>query len=245
MEKDLIIFDKVSKNLGRRSIIKEVSFSIGKGDIYVLVGPNGSGKTTLIRLMLGLLNLDKGRVLVFGSNPEKAREQLRTITGVVLEQDKLWPYLTLDATLNLLHKAKSGDYPVAHQLSMVKRKFGIEDAGKRVIAECSKGTRRRISLACALLGTPQLLVLDEPFSGLDPEWKINLREILISIATNNGATIFLTSHELYEVELVATRVGVLNQGVFVTEITSKELQKKGVSLEKAYMEVVNKNEKHL
>lgn len=245
MEKDLIIYDKVSKNLGRRSINKEVSFSIGKGDIFVLVGPNGSGKTTLIRLMLGLLNPDKGRALIFGSNPEKAREQLRTITGVVLEQDKLWPYLTLDATLNLLYKAKSGDYPVAHQLSMVKKKFGIEDAGKRVIAECSKGTRRRISLACALLGTPQLLVLDEPFSGLDPEWKINLREILISIATNNGATIFLTSHELYEVELVATRVGVLNQGVFVTEITPEELQKKGVSLEKAYMEVINKNEKHL
>ena len=187
--------------------VRELDLDVPAGAIYGFLGPNGAGKTTGIRLLLGLLRADAGRVELFGETLDDRRGALRHL-GALVESPSLYRHLSgrdnLEVTRRLLGAPKSRIDAVLQRVDLVA------DAHRRV-REYSLGMRQRLAIALALLGAPRLLVLDEPSNGLDPAGIVDLRGLLRGLAAE-GITVFVSSHLLSEIELVATHVGVLQGG---------------------------------
>ena len=188
--------------------ITDVSLQVPRGCIYGFLGPNGSGKTTTIRLLLGLLHPQRGRIELLGQSLHSRPSVLGKV-GALVESPSLYPHLSgrqnLDVTRRLL-----GLPPAA--ADRVLELTGLADAAQRRVAEYSLGMRQRLGIALALLGTPELLILDEPSNGLDPAGMADLRRMLRTFTQEMGVTVFVSSHLLGEVEQVATHVGVLHAG---------------------------------
>jgi ABC-2 type transport system ATP-binding protein len=187
--------------------VRELDLEVPVGAIYGFLGPNGAGKTTGIRLLLGLLRADAGRIELFGEPLDDRRLALRRV-GALVESPSLYRHLSgrdnLEVTRRLL------GVPPARIDAVLARVELVEDAHRRV-REYSLGMRQRLAIALALLGEPKLLVLDEPSNGLDPAGIVELRQLLRGLAAE-GITVFVSSHLLSEIELVATHVGVLQAG---------------------------------
>jgi ABC-2 type transport system ATP-binding protein len=187
--------------------VHALDLEVPAGAVYGFLGPNGAGKTTGIRLLLGLLRADAGRVELFGESLDSRREALRRV-GALVESPSLYRHLSgrdnLEVTRRLL------GVPRARIDAVLERVELAADANRRV-QEYSLGMRQRLAIALALLGEPKLLVLDEPSNGLDPAGIVELRRLLRSFAAE-GTTVFVSSHLLSEVELVASHVGVLQAG---------------------------------
>jgi ABC-2 type transport system ATP-binding protein len=207
----IILLDNVSKQLRGRPILKQVSFNVQAGDIFGYLGPNGAGKTTTIRILLGLLAPDSGKASLQGwpASQESARKTL----GFMLEADGL--YENLSALENLAYYAALYEMPpenteirIAKTLKMVALTARAEDK----VGNYSKGMRQRLALARAVMHDPSVLVLDEPTSGIDPTGQIEIREIILEMAHREGKTIFLSSHNLDEVQRICNRIALIDRG---------------------------------
>lgn len=209
------------RRFGSVSAVDGLSLHVPRGCVYGFLGPNGAGKTTTIRLLLGLIRADRGDVRLFGESltPTTRRTLLRQI-GSIVEAPSLYPHLTgtenLRATQELagLDRARIGE---------VLRIVRLERDADRLVQAYSQGMRQRLGIALALLGKPNLLILDEPTGGLDPAGIREIRELLRALPAEHGITIFLSSHLLAEMEHVATHVGILGLGRLVFEGTLKDL----------------------
>ena len=203
--------------------VEALDLAVPAGSVYGFLGPNGAGKTTTIRLLLGLLRADGGEIRLFGQPlTRQSRAPLRQV-GSMVESPSLYPHLSgyenLEVTRRLLDLAPE-------RIDAVLRIVGLERDAHRRVRVFSLGMRQRLGSALALLGEPRLLVLDEPSNGLDPAGIVELRTLLQRMAGELGITVFVSSHLLAEVELMASHVGVLHQGRLRFQGTPAEVRKR-------------------
>ncbi|HTZ42972.1 MAG TPA: ATP-binding cassette domain-containing protein [Jatrophihabitans sp.] len=219
---------ELTKRFGSLTAVDSVDLDVRDGDIYGFLGANGSGKTTTVRMLLGLVLATSGRIEVFGRPMPKASGEVLARLGALVEGPGAYGHLSGRANL-LLHDA-SGNRPARgsrsdrdRRVAEVLDEVGLGGVGRRPVKAYSLGMRQRLGLAAALLRTPELLILDEPTNGLDPQGIGEIRQLLLKLHAA-GTTIFLSSHLLAEVEQLCTRVGVLDRGRLVLQRPLAELQ---------------------
>lgn len=209
----------VSKRYGRVVAVDGVSLDVVPGEVYALLGLNGAGKTTLIRLLLGMVRPDGGRVEVMG-RPTSDRSVWSRV-GYLVEAPSAYPELTVRENLEVVRRLrKLADREVVEQAIET---FGLGPYADRRARALSQGNAQRLGLAKALMHRPALVVLDEPVNGLDPAGVVEIRTLVVELAREHAMTVFLSSHVLAEVARVATRIGVLHEGRLLEEFPADRL----------------------
>lgn len=207
----MIALESVSKRYGSRTIIHDISFSVGKGEIVGFLGPNGAGKTTTMRMIAGFTTATSGRVTVAGYDMATQNEQAARSIGYLPEQPPLYDVLDVRTYLRFVAEAKGVPrHGIPADLDRVIAACRLEAVVRREIYKLSKGYRQRVGLAQALLGKPEVLLLDEPTAGLDPGQIQETREVIR--AFGEGHTVLLSTHILPEVTLICQRVAIINDG---------------------------------
>lgn len=196
----------LTKHMGGRRIVRSVSLQIPKGSVYGLLGPNGAGKSTTLKLLTGLMCPSEGEVRIFGK--PWSRDCLGRI-GALIETPALYGNLT--AYENLLVHSRLRGLPQG-EIDKVLVITGLEATGKQLVSQFSLGMKQRLGLAIALLGDPEILILDEPTNGLDPAGIRELRDFIRTLARDEGIGVFISSHILHEVQLMCDRVAIISQG---------------------------------
>ena len=220
MEKLLECFN-LCKKFGKREVLKNVSFDIHEGDILAFIGPNGSGKTTTIKLILGLQKITSGTVIINGYNIESDYINAIKKVGAIVENPDSYMYLTgwqnLRIIANCYDKIKDDD------IKEIVKYVGLENRIHEKVSKYSLGMRQRLGIARALLNKPNILILDEPTNGLDPEGIKDLRELLQKLA-KDGMGILISSHNLAELESFCNRVCIINNGIIIESSADKEFK---------------------
>ncbi|UFH57631.1 ABC transporter ATP-binding protein [Spirosoma sp. KNUC1025] len=194
---------------GQQLIVDNLNLQVPVGSIFGFLGPNGSGKTTTIRLLLGLIRLTNPGIQLFGQDIRDERLSILRKVGALIEAPVLYPHLTGYENLQIGQLARQvGRNQIDCVLDMVDL---TQDATKQV-ERYSLGMRQRLGIALALLGNPDLLILDEPTNGLDPSGIRDIRRLLVDLSQVHGKTVFISSHLLSEMEKLVTHVGILNRG---------------------------------
>jgi ABC-2 type transport system ATP-binding protein len=199
----------VRKSFGAQEVLKDLDLTVPERSIYGFLGNNGEGKSTTIRLVTGLMAADAGEIEVLGLNVRSKRMAILAQLGALVEAPSLYPNLTAGEFLQIGQLLKN--LPRS-EIARVLELVSLSGARDRRISAFSLGMKQRLAIAHALLGSPKLLVLDEPTNGLDPEGIRDIRTLLKSLPENAGTTVFVSSHNLDEVEKTATHVGVLRGG---------------------------------
>ena len=200
--------------------IDDLNIQVRRGNIFGFLGPNASGKTTTIGMLLGLVRPTSGSIELFGQDTKQDLPSLLRRTSTVLENSPFYPYLSGRNNLEVF--ARTMDGVERERIDEVLVMVGLKKRSRNKAKTYSLGMRQRLSIAVALLGNPELLILDEPTNGLDPEGIIEIRELIRSLG-KEGKTIFLSSHLLHEVEQVCDHVAILNKGKVITQGPVKEL----------------------
>ncbi|NXY94902.1 ABC transporter ATP-binding protein [Streptomyces sp. BR123] len=227
----LVRFDQVHKSFrtarGRRQVALDgFSMSIPRGAVVGLLGPNGSGKTTALKALLGLVRPDRGTITAFGHGLPAGQRFVARRMGALIEGPAFTGSLTGEHNLRLLGELHGADRSeVADVLSLV----GLDGAAKRSYSGYSLGMKQRLGVAAALLSRPDLLVLDEPMNGLDPEAVRHMRELLKQLRDERGMTVVVSSHILAEVELVSDWVTIVRNGRVICDASVPELLSQGTS----------------
>ncbi len=225
----MIEVQNLTKTFNGKTVLKDVSFEVKEGEIFGYLGPNGAGKTTTLRIILGLLNPTSGNAFVMGQNLGlDENEALRNKVGVLLEDDGV--YDRLSAYENLDYYAQL--YGLSDRIERKRRirelleSVGLSDRINDKVGRFSKGMRRKLALARAIVHEPEVLFLDEPSLGLDPEAQIMVRDLILQLSEEMGVTIFLNSHDLDEVQRICTKIAILQSGEIKAHDTVKNLREK-------------------
>ncbi|EQB90400.1 ABC-2 type transport system ATP-binding protein [Clostridium punense] len=224
MGNDILKLIGISKKYKNLKVLDSVSMTIKKGEIYGLIGLNGAGKSTLLRIITGLSIADKGTIQLFGESEQDKLQYERRRVGAVVEAPALYDNKTVyeNMHINRLQKGIPGELAIEKLLRSLEL---IGEKNKKV-KTLSLGGKQRLAIAMALLGDPELIILDEPINGLDPVKVIELRELLKKLNREYGITILISSHILGEVYHLATRFGVIHKGKIVEELPLEELNSK-------------------
>lgn len=201
----ILSIQQLSKRYGKIQAVKELSVEIKQGQVFGILGPNGSGKSTTLSITLDLIKADQGSYSWFGEPPSK---ECRKRIGSVIETPNFYPYLNPEKNLQIVADIKDFDYS---DIDRVLQLTGLYDRRYTKFKTFSFGMRQRLAVASALLGNPEVLILDEPTNGLDPQGIAQIREIILLIASQ-GTTIIIASHLLDEVQKICTHVAVLSKG---------------------------------
>lgn len=213
----------LEKKYGRFKVLSNLNMHIPKGSIYGLIGKNGAGKTTLIRIVCGLQKPTLGTYTLYGiSNESRKIINARKRIGAIIES----PSICLDMTAedNLKEQYKVIGIPNFDNLHEILKLVRLDDTGKKTAKHFSLGMKQRLAIAIALVGNPDLLILDEPINGLDPEGIIEIRELILKLNKEKGITFLISSHYLDELSKIATCYGFINKCRIVKEISSEELE---------------------
>ncbi|MBD0382892.1 ABC transporter ATP-binding protein [Paenibacillus sedimenti] len=239
----------LQKSYKQLHVLKGVDFEVEKGNIFALLGSNGAGKTTVVKILATLLKQDSGTATVNGfdvvSKPDSVRQSI-SLTGQFAAVDEI---LTGRENLIMIAKLRHLHHPRQVADDLLKR-FGLTDAADRKASTYSGGMRRRLDIAMSLIGNPQLIFLDEPTTGLDPEARIETWKIVKELA-NSGTTVFLTTQYLDEAEQLADRIAILHEGRIIANGTLEDLKKlfppakveyveKQPSLEEIFLAIIGK-----
>ncbi|MDV8024950.1 ABC transporter ATP-binding protein [Rhodococcus sp. IEGM 1330] len=208
----------LTKSYGSVRAVDGVDLDVRAGDIYGFVGANGSGKTTTVRMLLGLVLATSGQMQVLGEEMPRRRGSVLPRVGALIENPAAYPNLSGRRNLTLLDAAGPGGSRRTRtsRVGEALEQVGLAGVGRRPVKQYSLGMRQRLGLAAALMRTPELLILDEPTNGLDPQGILEIRELLLGLHAK-GTTVFLSSHLLAEVEQLCDRVGVLDRGRLVLQ----------------------------
>lgn len=211
----------LTKLYGGKAAVKDLNLRVGEGQIYGFIGRNGAGKSTTLKMISGLASPTQGEVSLFGkplSDPVVRRR-----LGVLIEEAGLYPNMT--ARQNVVMKAKCMGLAEEKSIDQVLDLTGLSNTGKKQVKHFSMGMKQRLGVALALLGNPDLLILDEPINGLDPEGIKELRQLVLKLQ-EEGKTILLSSHILGELSKIATNYGIIKDGELMEQITRSELEEK-------------------
>lgn len=211
----------LTKKYGEKTVVRQLDLKIREGEIYGFIGRNGAGKSTTLKMLCGLAAPTDGEVRLFGkpvSDPIVRRR-----LGVLIEAAGFYPGMT--ARQNVVMKAKCMGLADEKSVDAVLRKVGLHDTGKKQVKHFSMGMKQRLGVALALLGNPDLLILDEPLNGLDPEGIRELRQLIL-ILQEEGKTILISSHILGELSKISTSYGIIKEGVLMEQLTREELEEK-------------------
>lgn len=240
----IVSVQNIHKSFRSADVLRGVSFSINKGDIFCLLGSNGAGKTTLVNILSTLLLADQGDAQIGGFDIKKQARLARGMISLTGQYAAVDGFLTGRENLELIANLRHEKNPKQVAQQMLER-FGLTDAADRGAATYSGGMRRRLDIAMSLVGNPQLLFLDEPTTGLDPQSRIAMWETIRELAAN-GVTVFLTTQYIEEAEQLADRIAILDGGVIVAEGSADELladHPTAKSLEEVFLYIVEMKEK--
>ena len=221
----MIEVSHLTKKYGSRLAVDDISFTVEDGVIYGLLGPNGAGKSTIMNILTGYLAATEGQVTVAGHPLPEEADAAKACVGYLPEQPPLYPEMTVAEYLDFaaeLKGVKKADRPA--QVQSAARRTGLEDVLPRLIRSLSKGYRQRVGIAQALLGAPQLIILDEPTVGLDPAQVIEIRRLIQELGKTH--TVILSSHILSEVQAVCSQVLILSKGHLVAVGAPEQLAEK-------------------
>ena len=224
MAESVLVTRGLTKRYGRTLAVNDVKLNIEKGQIYGLVGRNGAGKTTILRMVTGQTMPTAGELELFGATAPADIVKMRRRTGAMVETPGFYPYLTARENLEYyrLQRGIPGKNTVDEVLELVR----LSGAGKKKFKQFSLGMKQRLGLGLALMNHPDLLLLDEPINGLDPEGVVELREILLDLNRQRQTTILISSHILSELSNVADHYGFLDKGHMLAQISAKALEEK-------------------
>lgn len=215
--------ENIKKKYGQFNALNNLNMHIPKGAIYGLIGKNGAGKTTLIRIICGLQKVTSGKYTIYGisDNSRKIVEARKRLGGIVET-----PSICLDMTAedNLKEQYKIIGLPSYDNLEEILKLVKLNDTGKKTAKHFSLGMKQRLGLAIALVGNPDLLILDEPINGLDPEGIIEIRELILRLNKEKDITFLISSHYLDELSKIATFYGIIDKGRIIKEIDKNELE---------------------
>lgn len=230
MTEQVIRMEGVFKKYGSHEVLKGVSLAINRGDIYGLIGKNGSGKTTIFKLLLGLSEFNGGKISIAGSSTPKELMASRRRIGFFVGPN-FYPYL--NARENLRYYATVKGIPGRQMKKEIDRVLEIGGlAGeKKAFHKYSLGMKQRLGIANAILGNPEILILDEPTNGLDPQGIADVRHLIHRFNEEFGMTVIVSSHILGELEHTASRFGIINDGIVVREISQDDLKEKQPAVE--------------
>lgn len=211
------------KSYGRKKVVDNVYLNVGQGEVYGFIGRNGAGKSTTLKMISGLIFPTSGEIRLFGKTPQDVTSRRRT--GILIEETGL--YANFSARDNLMFKAGIlGIVDAKKRVDELLEMFDLTNTGKKKTKQFSMGMKRRLGIAMAVLGKPDLLILDEPINGLDPEGIIQVRKILKRLNEEEHMTMIISSHILGELSKVATYYGIIKNGCLVEEISDSELKEK-------------------
>ena len=217
----------LTKRYKNRLAVDHLNIEVRRGDVFGFLGPNGAGKSTTIRMILQLVFPLEGDVELFGVSLKKAGHRALEKVGAVVEKPAFYGHLSALRNLEILGGLQK---PVTHRQIMEQmERVGLADRAGDPVKTYSHGMNQRLGLALILLNEPQLVILDEPTTGLDPQGMKEVRELILELARERGVTVFLSSHLLYEVELIANRMAIIHQGRLRVEGSVQDLLKRGES----------------
>ena len=237
--REVIKTNNLVKKYGENLILDNVTITVNQGEIYGLVGDNGAGKTTLFRILSGQSYHSDGSYELLGLSGEKEIIKARKRIGAMIENPSFYPNMTIEQNLEY-YRIQRG-IPGKKNIDKVLKEVGLFEAKKKKFSNISLGMKQRLALALALLGEPELLILDEPINGLDPSGIIEIRDLLIKLNREKNITIIISSHILSELYNVATCYGFLSKGKLVEELSLEELNERC----KSYLEINVTNPKKL
>ena len=230
----MIEVSHLTKKYGGHLAVDDVSFTVEDGQIYGLLGPNGAGKSTIMNILTGYLSATSGQVTVAGHPLPEEADEAKACVGYLPEQPPLYPEMTVGEYLNFVAELKK--VPRAQRKEQVlraARRTGLEKVLPRLIRSLSKGYKQRVGIAQALLGSPKIIILDEPTVGLDPAQVIEMRKLIRELG--KALTVILSSHILSEVQAVCQQVLILSKGKLAASGTLQELTADGRSLEEVFL----------
>jgi len=224
MAEHVLVTRGLTKRYGNHLAVDHVDIAIPKGEIYGLVGRNGAGKTTIIRMAAAQTVPTAGELELFGAVGERELQKARSRTGAMVEIPSFYPYLT--AKENLEYYRRQRGVAGAHVVEDALHQVGLADTGKKKFKAFSLGMKQRLGLALALMNRPDLLLLDEPINGLDPEGIVDFRNLLLELNRQYQITILISSHILSELQNLATCYGFIDQGRMLDQLSAVELAEK-------------------
>src|SRR5688500_753755 len=223
--------ESLSKTYGRRGggvrAVRDVSLSVGPGEVYGFLGPNGAGKSTTIRMLIGLIAPTSGEARLFGEDLRSNPAVLRRV-GSLVDGGNFYPFLSGRRNLEVLARTQGEG---AERIDLLLEQVGLAKDSRRKVKGYSTGKRQRLGVAAALLGDPDLVILDEPVNGLDAAGIQEMRLLIRRLAADLGKTVFLSSHLLHEVQQVCDRVAIIDKGAIIRESTIADLLRTDLGLE--------------
>jgi ABC-2 type transport system ATP-binding protein len=216
---------RLGKRFGNRWAARNIDLEVHRGDVFGFLGPNGAGKSTTMRMMLSLIDPTEGEVEIFGNSLRRHRGRALKSVGGIVEKPDFYLYLTAHRNLEIVGALNDG---VTHKrIDEVLDLVGLLPRSRDNVKTFSHGMKQRLGIAQALLSDPELVILDEPTNGLDPQGMKEVRDLVLHLARDQRKTIFLSSHLLNEVELVASRMAVINKGEMVVQGDVQDLLDQG------------------
>lgn len=211
----------LTKKYHNQLAVNNVNMEIKQGDIYGLVGKNGAGKTTLLRMISGLTMPSSGEIDLFNETSSNGLNKARMRTGSIIETPSFFSYLS--ARKNLEYYRIQRGIAEKDSINYALKIVGLNDTGNKKFKNFSLGMKQRLGLALTIMSSPDMLILDEPINGLDPTGIVEFREILLKLNRERNTTILISSHILSELSQLATTYGFIHNGVFIEQVSSKEL----------------------
>jgi ABC-type multidrug transport system ATPase subunit len=211
MQEKLIEVQHLAKYFGKFKALEDVSFDVFRGDVFGFLGPNGSGKSTTIRSILTLIKPSGGQIHLFGKDLEHHRNYILSRIGSIVEKPDFYKYLSAQENLQIFGRLSGADVS-KKKIDEMLEFVGLKGREKDKLSGFSHGMKQRLGIAQALLHDPELIILDEPTTGLDPQGIIDIRNLILQLKNEKNKTIVLSSHILSEIELIANRMIIINKG---------------------------------
>lgn len=212
----------LTKTYGSFKAVDDLSFTVFPGDVFGFLGQNGAGKSTTIRMLLTLIRPNAGQIRVFGMDLQQHRREVLSRVGAVIEKPDLYGYLTGQENLSLFARM-SGKGITKDRIQETLELVGLQKRAGDRVKTYSQGMKQRLGIACALVHDPDLIILDEPTNGLDPQGIADIRNLVLSLSREQGKTFLISSHLLAEVELMANRMIIIDRGKKIVEGSVREL----------------------
>ena len=233
---DVIVTTSLTKNFGSKCVLNSVSLNVPKGSVFGLIGRNGAGKTTFMKILLGFINESSGEMEILGEKEDFSK--VRGKIGSIIETP------TFDEDMSAYHNLKFRGLLIGFDddnvINDVLKKVGLYEDRNKHVKHYSLGMKQRFGIASAILGNPEILLLDEPINGLDPVAIKQVREILEDLS-KKGVTIFISSHILGEMEKIATHYAFINEGTIIKQISTEELANSKEDLETYFIKLIGGN----